>query len=86
MKSNMNNLIAKAIQAIKDGKTDYAIGLLEGVMEISPEPKPITYIPAKETIAFAGKTPSEHVANEAKILESSVANKIKEIESMIKYE
>jgi hypothetical protein len=31
----MNALIQKAIQAIKDSKTEYAIGLLEGALEMT---------------------------------------------------
>lgn len=31
----MNNLINKAIKAIQDGKTEYAIGLLEGILEMN---------------------------------------------------
>lgn len=33
----MNNLINKAIQAIKDNKADYAIGLLEGAVEMNDQ-------------------------------------------------
>lgn len=31
----MNNLIKKAIQAIENGKNEYAVGLLEGVLELT---------------------------------------------------
>jgi hypothetical protein len=46
----MNNLITKAIEAIKEDKKDYAIGLLEGVLAMqaeSPEP-------AKPTLSTTG--------------------------------
>jgi len=33
----MNNLIQKAIQAISEGKNEYAVGLLEGVMAMLPD-------------------------------------------------
>ncbi len=31
----MNNLINKAIKAIEEGKNEYAIGLLEGILEMN---------------------------------------------------
>lgn len=37
----MNSLIQKAIKAIQEGKTEYAIGLLEGVIEMSDTPKSV---------------------------------------------
>ena len=33
----MNNLIQKAIEAIKEGKNDFALGLLEGALAMSGE-------------------------------------------------
>ncbi len=38
----MNKLIQKAIEAIQAGKNDYAIGLLEGLLEMHPEAAKVT--------------------------------------------
>ncbi len=55
----MNNLIQKAIQAIQDGKTEYAIGLLEGALQMSQPDKVLSnYSPVLPTFPSPVPMPS----------------------------
>lgn len=69
----MNNLITKAVQAIRDGKTEYAIGLLEGILEINS-------IPTTTAIPVPTVKPV-HIAptGEGAMLDSMAAAKLEDI-------
>lgn len=54
----MNKLIQKAIEAIQAGKNDYAIGLLEGLLEMQPSPQQTGFMGA---VAMARSIPQQAV-------------------------
>lgn len=73
----MNNLINKAIQAIKDNKTEYAIGLLEGILEINS-----SEVKVASTVPTLGNVVGSHpVANdpERAILDAKTISSLDEI-------
>jgi hypothetical protein len=73
----MNNLINKAIQAIKDNKTEYAIGLLEGILEMNS-----SEVKVASTVPILGNVVGSHpVVNdpERAILEAKTISSLDEI-------
>jgi len=76
----MNNLLNKAIQAIQDGKNDYAIGLLEGILEMNslPNHNPLMNQPLKAYASIAQPI-SESSSDESSILDGMAAAKMNAI-------
>lgn len=69
----MDKLILKSIEAIKDGKTEYAIGLLEGALEMAG-PKSIIpiYTPQATNSIYPLSQPTKEV-DEGAILDAMAA-------------
>lgn len=79
----MDNLIKKAVEAVKEDKKEYAIGLLEGVLEmIKPNPSSYSLPISLTEVNTSVSTPTGPKDEEAEILDGVAAARLAEVKRM----